>query len=77
MRGLWGIFVNRTTRKEPIMSKRSTEKSRAALEAQQQSGAHKPATQCECGTWRTPGQAHTEGTAGPRSPDLMTRMCTK
>jgi hypothetical protein len=77
MRGLWGIFVNRTTRKEPIMSKRNTEKSRAALEAQQQSGTHKPATQCSCGTWRTPGQSHTEGTAGASSPQIMVRMCNK
>jgi hypothetical protein len=77
MRGLWGIFVNRTTRKESIMSKRSTEKSRAALEAQQQSGTHKPATQCSCGTWRTPGQSHTAGTTGPSAPDIMTPMCNK
>jgi hypothetical protein len=77
MRGLWGIFVNRTTQKESIMSKRSTEKSRAALDAQQRSGTHKPASQCSCGTWRTPGQAHTAGNTGASSPEIMVRMCNK
>jgi hypothetical protein len=77
MKALWGIFVNRTAREEPIMGKRNTEKTRAALEAQQRAGTHKPATQCSCGTWRTPGQAHTAGNADARSPEIMAQMCTK
>ena len=59
------------------MGKSSTDKARAALESQQRTGTHNPATQCSCGTWRTPGQSHVAGNAGPSSPNVMTRMCNK
>lgn len=78
MKAIWGIFTIRTTRKESIMGKHNdTEKTRAALAARQQASTHKPATQCSCGTWRTPGQTHTAGNAGPSSPEIMTRMCNQ
>lgn len=39
---------------------------RAELVKQEAEGTRKPAAvQCECGTWHTPGFAHTKGDSGP------------
>jgi hypothetical protein len=49
------------------MSKRKTQQANDNLARQQANGTHKPASQCSCGTWRTPGQTHTKGDVGPDS----------
>lgn len=47
------------------MSKHDTNKAQKELERQQRDGTHNPASQHDCGTWRTPGMPHTPNDTGP------------
>lgn len=47
------------------------------LAQQQEAGTHNPATQCECGTMRTPGQPHTKGDTGPAPKGVGAPQCSK
>lgn len=38
----------------------------------------RPASQCVCGTWRTPGTTHTKGDTGPTPlPPIGSEWCSK
>lgn len=38
----------------------------------------RPASQCVCGTWRTPGVTHTKGDTGPEpKPPINSEWCSK
>lgn len=48
---------------EEDMTRRTTRHAQANLDHQQATGTHRPATECACGTWRTPGISHVAGNA--------------
>lgn len=55
-----------------------TDRARSALERQQtDEWAAVPATQCECGTWRTPGITHARDNAGADPQYLTGGVCDK
>lgn len=45
------------------------------LADQQDAGTHKPASECACGTWRTPGQTHAKGDTGPTPKGVTAPQC--
>lgn len=55
-----------------------TDKARQALAVQIDTGTHRPATQCRCGAWRTPGQRHERGrwSSNP-APRKLRRWCSR
>lgn len=59
-----------------IMSVRKTSRqANEALDNQRAAGTHKPASECGCGTWRTPGQQHAKGDTGPVAKGATAPQC--
>lgn len=54
----------------------ATRRAQTHLEYQQATETHNPATECACGTWRTPGMSHTKGDTGP-APSHKIEWCTR
>lgn len=54
------------------MTRKTTKAARDAA-----ANATNPATQCECGTIRTPGTQHTKGDTGPAPKGLGSTWCSK
>lgn len=69
---LW-TWPRRTTTGDDVSK---TRQAQTNLDQQQAAGTHNPATQCACGTWRTPGITHTTGDTGP-TPSHKIDWCTK
>lgn len=57
---------------EEDMTRQTTKAAREAAAT-----ATNPATQCECGTVRTPGTQHTKGDTGPEPKGLGSAWCSK
>lgn len=53
-------------------TRRTTEQAREAAAT-----ATNPATECSCGTIRTPGTQHTKGDTGPEPKGLGSAWCSK
>ena len=70
---LW-VWSGRHTTGDDMLNK--TRRTHALLEHQQAAGTHNPATQCVCGTWRTPGVSHTKDDTGP-TPSHAVEWCSK
>lgn len=72
-------WVRRRTGNEETMSKvrRTSKAANEALAQQQAAGTHNPATQCSCGTMRTPGQTHTKGDTGVLPKGVTAPTCNK
>lgn len=57
--------------------RRTSNAANAELARQQAAGTHNPASTCDCGTWRTPGQTHAKGDAGPVAKGASASTCSK
>lgn len=65
-------MVRMRIRIEEDMTRKTTKAARDAA-----ANATNPATQCECGTIRTPGTQHTKGDTGPAPKGLGSTWCSK
>lgn len=65
-------WVRMRTGIEEDMTRRTTRAAQAAAAT-----ATNPATQCTCGTIRTPGVQHTKGDTGPMPKGLGAAWCNK
>lgn len=57
--------------------RRTSREANEELARQQAAGTHNPATRCECGTMRTPGQTHTKGDTGILPKGVTAPTCSK